>query len=565
MKIAKHISLFFVLCLALCSCEDEFLTVKDVQTGVSVDDLYSRYSQIQGVIWEAYSYLPDGLGSMWREAATDIAEGSNESSSSQIFNNGVWDQYSNPDDVWQSNFRGIDQANHFLVNMDKVSLDELRTASSEGDSSAYYRAQNNIMLMEGEAYFLKAFFYFELAKRYGGVPLFDKPLDYYNESTWKNVQRSTLDETIKYIVSLCDKAAAIIPATVTTDYSWYEDGRVTNGAIKALKARVLLYAASPLFKSNGTTATWAQAAAAAHDVIALGQYSLVSSYSSLFGSSNGTSKEIIFKRRYGSINWLEYDQFPINYVGSNGKSFGPTQNFVDQYEVVGKDGSTVTSENFDWNNPAHAADPYANRDSRMAATVLYNGAKFKSAVVETYAGGSSGLPKQGATKTGYYMLKWVISSVDLVNGTSANHTWSYIRYADILLGYAEAMLNAYGADADPEGYGMTAIEAFNMVRKRAKVSELAASQLNQSRIEHERLVEFAFEDQRFWDVRRWNKGTEYFSKPITRMNITKNAADESFKYEVKELENRVFSEKMNWYPIPQSEIIKTGWSQNPNW
>lgn len=556
--------MFFVLCLALCSCEDEYLTVKNVETGVSIDKLYSRYSQVQGVIWEAYSYLPDGLSSMWREAATDVAESSNESMSSQVFNEGVWNQYNNPDDVWQSNFRGIDQANHFLVNMDKVSFDEIKTACAEGDSSAYYNAQNNIMLMEGEAYFLKAFFYFELAKRYGGVPLFDQPLDYEDESTWKNVQRNSLDETIKYIVDLCDKAAAIIPSTVTSDYSWYEDGRVTNGAIKALKAKVLLYAASPLFKANGTTATWAQAAAAAHDVIALDQYSLVSSYASLFGSSNSTSKEIIFKKRYGSINWFEYAQYPINYVGSTGYSYAPTQNFVDQFEVVGKDGSTVTSENFDWNNAAHAATPYTNRDPRLAATVICNDAKFKSTPVETFTGGSSGLPKQGATKTGYYLLKWVISSVDLVNGTSANHTWSYIRYADILLAYAEAMMNAYGVDQDPLGYGMTAIEAFNMVRNRAKVSEIAASELTQSRIEHERLVELAFEDQRFWDVRRWNKGSEYFNKPVTRIEITKNA-DATFSYKVSELENRVYSEKMNWYPIPQSEIVKTGWSQNANW
>jgi starch-binding outer membrane protein, SusD/RagB family len=314
-----------------------------------------------------------------------------------------------------------------------------------------------------------------------------------------------------------------------------------------------------LFKANGTTATWEDAAAAAHDVIALNQYSLNAAYAALFGASNSTLKEVIFKRRYGSINWLESNQFPVSFVGSNGFSLTPTQNFVDQFEVISANGS----ENFDWNNPAHAAKPYDNRDPRLSATVVYNGMKFKTSTIETFTGGNDGLPRQNATKTGYYLLKWVNPTVDLVNATTTNHAWCYFRYADILLSYAEAMYNAYGPESDPKNYGMTAIQAFNLVRKRAKVPELAANELNQARIERERTVELGFEDQRFWDVRRWGKGTEYFNAPVKRVVITKDAS--TLNYEVKELENRVYSEKMNWYPIPQSEITKTGWAQNPLW
>lgn len=565
MKIIKHITILSILGLALFSCEKDFLEVKNVDTGVTIDDMYTRYSQIQGVMWEAYGHLPDGLGSLWHEAATDVAEATAEYSNAQVFNLGIWNQFFNTDNVWINNFRGIDQVNKFLKNKDKVTLEEIKANSTERDSTAYFKALNNMAVMEGEAYFLKAFFYFELVKRYGGVPILEEALDYNDESTWKNIQRNSLSECIAYIVNLCDKAAGIIPVKVHSTYSWYEDGRATYGAVKTLKAKVLLYSASPLFVAGGTTTTWAEAAEAAYAVIDLNQYNLNTSYSALFEADNAGLKEIIFKRRYGSINGLEYSQFPIAFAGANGNSYGPTQNFVDEFEVVEDDGGNILSEKFDWENPAHSSAPYANRDPRFEATVVHNGSIFglDSVTIETFIGGNSGLPKLNASKTGYYLKKWVNDDVDLVNGTSANHTWIYYRYSDVLLMYAEAMLNAYGPNSDPEGYGMTATEAINLVRGRAGVEQLANGVLNQEWIEHERLVELAFEDQRFWDVRRWQKATDYFNKPVTRLEITRTGND--FSYTVKTLENRVFEEKMNWYPIPQDEISKTGWNQNPLW
>lgn len=559
MKIIKNILILFILSLAIYSCEDDYLQVKNVETGVAIEDLYSRYSQIQGVIWETYSHLPDGFGELWLEGATDLAEATRESNESQIFNLGIWNQFNNPDNVWVTNFQGIDQANQFLKNKDQVTLEEIKANSMDGDSTSYYKALDNMTIMEGEALFLKAFFYLELTKRYGGVPLFDEPLDFNDESSWRNVERNSLNECIYYIVDLCDQAAEIIPDDVHSVYSWYEDGRVTGGAIKTLKAKALLFGASPLFTDAGSTVTWAEAAEAAHDVIATGQYSLNSNYSDLFGAGNPSLGEVIFKRRYGSTNSLEFAQFPIVFVGSNGGSITPTQNFVDNFEV----GDSDSSVEFDWNNPEHAANPYANRDSRFYATVVYNGSSFSSTNIETFKGGNSGLPKENATKTGYYLNKWVNQGIDLVNESEANHTWLYFRYADVLLMYAEAMLNAYGADADTEGYGMTAIEAFNKVRERANVAKLQPSELTQERIEHERMVELSFEGKRYWDVSRWKKGATYFNQPVTGIEITKNGDD--FDYEVKTLEDRVFVEKMNWYPIPQNEISKTGWEQNPSW
>jgi hypothetical protein len=562
MKKNQCITAVMMLSALLYSCKKDYLDVKTIQADISVEKLYVNYTYVQGVVWNIYSYLPNGFyinafGDIQMEAASDEAEATLVQDRSQFFNNGTWNQYTNPDDVWNANFDGIRQANLYLKNKDKVDIAYIKNKITTADSSAYYNARDNVKFMQGEALFLKAFFYFELVKRYGGVPIFEQPLDYNDPNTWKGVQRNTADECIKYIVSLCDKAGAIIPANLGP-YSWYESGRVTQGAIRALKARVLLYGASPLFTSNGSTVTWAQAAQASADVIALKTYSLDANYSNLFGENNTTSPELIFFRRYGAVNGPEFDNFPIVFQNSSGASIAPTENFVSDFEVLQKDGGTTVAVPFDWKNPVHAAKPYANRDPRFAATVVYNGATFSGKVIETFNGGNSGLPKQGATKTGYYLSKWINPTVDLVNGTKTNHSWSYFRYGEVLLNYAEAMFNAYGATADPQGYGLTALQAVNMVRQRAKMPVLTI--LSQQAIEHERNVELGFENNRLWDVRRWKKGVQYFDVPVNRIDITSTGV-----YTVKQLENRVFSEKMNWYPIPQGEILKASWKQNPGW
>lgn len=546
------------------SCKKDYLNVKNEQADMPIDMLYTNYNYVQSVIWNAYSYLPDGFNDMDIEAATDNAECTNVADRAQAFNLGIWNQYFSPDAAWQM-FDGIRQVNLYLKNKGRADLSPIRDKITNTDSSTYYRAQNNLKFMEGEAYFLKAFFYFELVKRYGGVPILTHSID-NDASEWKGIQRNSLDECIKYIVTLCDSATTIIPADMSA-YTWYESGRATYGAVKALKARTLLYAASPLYKDGGSATTWEDAASAANDVIALHKYSLDGNYSNLFKEANTNSSEAIFFRRYGNQNALEFSNYPIVFQGSTGNGVTPSQNYVDQFEVLVKNGSgTVTgSVPFDWTNSAHAANPYKDRDPRFAATVIYNGANFNSTGIETYTGGNSGLPKLNATKTGYYLSKYINPNVDLVNSTQTVHSFLYFRYAEMLLDYAEAMYNAYGPDADPKGYGKTALQAINEVRDRngVKMPALTSDQLTQATIERERNVELGFEGHRQWDVRRWKKGS-YFGQPLQRIEITYNGSS-SFTYAVKKLEDRVWEEKMNWYPIPQSEISKTGWKQNAGW
>jgi hypothetical protein len=560
MKKVHNIIIVIVLAgFCFTSCKKDFLDVKSIPADMPIDLMYKKYDYIQGIVWNAYGYLPDGFGWVDMEAATDDAYHSNVNNRSHTFNYGVWNQFNNPDGVWSNYFSGINQANLYLKHKGDVDLSSIANSIVNNDSTAYKKAVSNLKFLEGECYFLKAFFYFELVKRYGGVPIIDQALDYNQPSTWQGLKRNSVDECFKYIVSLCDKAAVIIPDSVRTSSvtSWYESGRATYGAIKALKARALLFAASPLFKEAGSTYSWVDAAAAARDVIAMSAFSLDPSYTNVFGATNATSVEAIFFKRYGAQNSFERNNFPIVFEGSNGNSVTPSQNFVDEFEVK----SGAVSVPFDWTNPTHAANPYSSRDPRLAATVIYNGASFKSTTIQTYYGGNSGQPKLNTTKTGYYLAKYVNPSVDLINNTTTAHQWLYFRYAEVLLNYAEAMYNAYGAAADPLSYGMTALQAINAVRARSTMPVLTS--LSPDAIVHERRIELGFEGHRCWDLRRCKKA-DIFGTPIRSISITLNGS--SFVYVPTKLEDRVYDpSKMNWYPIPQSEITKTGWTQNTGW
>ena len=573
MKIKYKLLLILVLVITLVSCKKDFLDRGEVGR-IPDEKVYSSYTNVQSAVWNIYSYLPDGFNSgLPMEAATDNAEATDPSSNIHLFNTGAWNKFNNPDDVWSRNFTGINWVNRYLANRTKTDISWVQ-ASVVADSTAWFNAKANLVYMRGEVLFLKAFFYFELVKRYGGVPIMDESYTFEKTGDLKNLPRKSLDECIKYITNLCDTAYKIVPSDVETA-GYFIKGRVTPGAILALKSRVLFYAASPLFKSNGTTATWEDAAKALNDVIALQKYSLAGDYSSVFGSSSLDENELIFERRYSNVNFLEIRNFPIVFKRGTGLSsdFGmsttPTQNLVDAFEVITSkdaDGNATVSEPFDWNNAAQAAHPYINRDPRLSATVVSDSSVFNGTVIGTFTGGNSGLPRQGATKTGYYLAKWIDPTIDLLNNTTSGHTWIYFRYGGILLDYAEAMFNAYGATGDPLGFGKTALQAFNEIRTRAKMPEILAGDLTQERIENERRVELSFEDQRFWDVRRLMKVVNYFNAPVHRIEITRagGVVTGAASYSVKTLENRVFMPYMNMYPIPYQDASLTGW-QNTGW
>ena len=539
-------------------------------------DLYRNLNYIQQLWVNCYSYLPNGYSSvLW--TASDEAEAVDEQADGQKFNLGNWTKYDMPDNMWHHYYKGIKQCCEIMENLQDVTWEEYK------DSNPTEYERRNALMKEyiTEARFLRAYYYFELVKRYGGVPLVTRRI-YLNDGDdlyfVKTVKRNTFEECVNFIVSECN---ALIPQMEETfDATW--KGRATAGAAMALKSRVLLYAASDLYNQPGNTnpligytsgeqmQRWLDAAMAASDIINLNQYRLHNSYRDLFIlKSNDTSNEIIWSRQVPNVNNLEKENYPIGYDGGNTGAC-PTGDLVDAYEM-----SNGTL--FSWDNPATAVNPYEDRDSRLKATILVNNERWSNRPVEIWEGGLDGKPRRNATKTGYYLKKHLIDGLNIQNDYKASRQWIYFRYAEILLNYAEAVNRYAGPAFKPAGAKYTPKEAVNLVRTRAlqPVTDISFSRrgdlLNRETfnefVMNERRIELAFEDHRWWDIRRSMIAPKTIGGNVTGVRVNKTEAG-GFSYSPFTVEKRLFEEsKMYFYPIPQSEIIKSNGNlqQNPNW
>ncbi|WP_192085476.1 RagB/SusD family nutrient uptake outer membrane protein [Algoriphagus sp. Y33] len=555
----KYIILFISAVVLFSSCVDEFLD-RRMDTNYTGEQVFSSYTTMRNFGIGIYSDLPQGFdrfsGGMLA-AATDDAAHSGRDNSIQKLGNGNWGAFSNPDDQWSALYDGIRKANLFLENsVDYRAIIVQDTVTEQGKQS-YLTQSNDLMWLRAETHFLRAYFYFELLKRYGGVPIIREILD--EESNF-DYTRNSLDEVISYIESELELAMPDLRDT----WSGFDGdrliGRATKGAALALKSRVLLYAASPLNNPNNDQSKWIRAAEAAYDVVELGQYNLVDNYRNLFRSI--TNGEIIFGRNYPASNSLERNNFPIGFAGAVGGT-NPSQNLVDAYE-------TLSGLSIDEDPAYDSQNPYENRDPRLQMSIITNDSDYKGRKIETFRGGFDGYGKARATKTGYYLKKFMDEGLDLLQNRSSVHTWIYFRYAEVLLNYAEAMNEAYGPDAVAEGLPMSAKEALNTVRQRPGVNmpevEAASSEELRAKIKNERRVELAFEEHRFWDLRRWRDAGEVLSQPL-RIAVIEQNADETFTFSYQDAEERIFSEQMYLYPIPAVEINKAGGKlqQNPNW
>lgn len=556
--------------LLLSSCNpildrEMILTMTEKQALESYDVAQKRVNGL-------YTYLPNGfspVGGAMMAAASDEAEYSVASSSVHMFNNGSWNPLNNPDNVWTYYYQGIRQATLFLETADQINMERYKLDPQ--NQADYEMRMANIERWKYEARFLRAYFYSELVKRYGGVPLANELMDM--DTDYRNIPRNTLQECIDFIVDECGQVAPHLPAV----YQASDMGRVTRGAALALKSRVLLYAASELFNNpvwaqgyerkdlislSGTDrqTRWENAAKAAGEVlwgadVAEAGYKLSGNYQSLFRSFS--DNEIVLVRRNGYDNSFEKSNYPIGADQATGGT-APSGNLVDAYETTG--GRTFT-----WKDPSMAARPYENRDPRFAATIMPNNSTFQGRPVECWEGGADGPDKNNASRTGYYLLKYVDPELKLLQGQSAIHSWIIIRLGEIYLNYAEAMNEAYGPDAKGI-YDKSAREAVNEVRGRVGMPDVVADSKEEMRekIRHERRVELAFEDHRFWDVRRWMTAPDDLNAPLKGVKVTRLSYN-SFEYQSVEVESRSFKRSMYFYPIPQNELNITGWPQNPLW
>ena len=534
-----------LICLSsACKKVDDYLDKAEVG-GMTPEQVFGNYALAERFLANVYASLPSEYATKY-SAATDEAKSPHGTAPENQILSGVFSPSHNPYNVWTPNYQAIRKVNIFLENIDKVPV--LNNDQQIGKPR-----------MKGEAHFLRAFFYAELYKRWGGIPLVLKSFA-INEDM--NIARSSDEEVVNFIVNECNLAAGLLPE----DYTANHQGRVTKGAAMALKARTLLYAASLLHNPDNNKEKWVAAAQAAKDIIDLKKYSLHDNYKLLFHTR--ISSEIIFQH---TVNYTNYTL--ETFVPSQGGqvSIAPLQNLVDAYEM--KNGELpVISYSTSGNpvvNPASGYDPnnpYQGRDPRFYMSILYNGAKWRGETVFTYSGAPSDGINNGFnnTQSGYYLAKTVDENSSLTPvKRNGNNFWIYMRYAEVLLNYAEAQNEALDV---PD---ITVYDAINAVRNRPGVempplpANLTKAQMR-DKIRHERQIELAFEGHRFWDMKRWRIADQVMKEAYGMM--IERAQNGSFSYKRFLIENRIYKPAFDLYPIMQTELNRNkALVQNPGY
>lgn len=528
----------------------------DESDNYTLQEIQSSYNRVKQFVTSIYGYLPSDFcnthGAML-DAATDDAIHVYESSAIQRIVNGTWSANYTVDDKFAYYYNAIHDANYYLTTLSGLTFDTWEN----GDD--YQDWMQNYDNYQYQVRFLRAYFYFELVRRYQNVPLITKPL---SQTEANQIEPSSAQEVLKFIINECTEIAPKLPIK-STSIAQAENGRATRAMAMALKSRAALYAASPLYNTNGDNAKWTEAAKASHDIIAsAGELGLgLDTYANLFKSKNYNSKEVILCRPTGTSKTFEQANYPMGVTGGNTTTC-PTENLASAFEM--KDGRA-----FDWNDPTMKANPYKDRDPRFYLTIVHNGMLWPAKkAVDISEGGANGLPLTNATTTGYYLRKYVDNSISFEAGSTTaatHHNWILFRYAEVLLNYAEAMIHVNGnCDFKDATYTMSAREALNAVRKRAGMPEVAACSQDEflTRVKHERRVEMAFEGQRFWDLRRWKNLDE--TKNIYAVRITHHNG--VLSYEKTLLSERSVSDKLYFYPIANVELFKNKkLVQNSGW
>lgn len=555
----------------LASCD--YLDFDETNNLKTKEDMYKYFDSTKSMLTHVYSYIPQTSlfsnttisesSAALRDCASDDAEFGAVSADVQITNNGNWSAINTYDDSW-SLYNGIRAANSFLAEIENVDFSRYE---HQGSYSNWMRQLKNFPY---EAKVLRAFYFFELARRYGDIAM---PLSVLTEDDANTIGKTSFSEVIKFIVDECTTAAENLPESYVNEPN-AEIGRVTKGFAMAVKSKALLYAASALHNTGNDVELWKKSAQAALDIINLDIYELDPA-----GCVNNLkSKESVLMRSNTDNTAFELANFPLRFTEGQ-RSSGvidcgnfPSQNLVDAFETV--NGYTVTLGDNGWvcDDPSfNPQNPYANRDKRFYRTILANGMEFKERVIETFNGGSDyALVAQGGSPTGYFLRKYIQETTNFETGKSVTnkHHWIVYRYAETLLTYAESMINAFGdANYTDNTYTRSALWAINQVRANADMPEITDSSRDEflTRLYNEWRVEFAFEDHRFWDVRRWKKG-DATQRELYGVRIIQ-ASDGTLNFYKNLCETRTWKDCMYLYPIPQSELFKnTNLNpQNPGW
>ncbi|MBT1688057.1 RagB/SusD family nutrient uptake outer membrane protein [Dawidia soli] len=618
-SIQRNTGMMIVMLISLLACNDDFLNTQPLNE-VLTDRVWKDASLAQAFVTDIYNGLGNGgfdeqmVASLTDEAIfTHPGRGINT----------ITESRSNPADQgwinntlnWTQMYQRIRACNLALENLAAPQFEN--TAGIEADR------------LRGEAHFMRAYFYQQLLRYYGGIPLIDRSYT-LGESDY-TVARNTYEECVNFIVADCDAAAQLLQGKNMAS------GRASYAGALALKSRVLLYAASDLhdiptaaaksdvvakakqpavigYTTGDRVARWQKARDAAKAVLDIGGLGYevalaapvtpeqgTANHSNAALARNGGERELIFARYFINAKdeggaWVGRNNGPNGYHNWAGNT--PIQNLVDDFEMI--DGTS-----FDWNNPAHASAPYANRDPRFYATILYDGAGWKprtadvaakdpyneiqtgqyqivsaSGAVTTYFGldtRQSSVEDWNGSRTGYYMRKFIDSDPAVVDqNTRQQIPWPILRFTEAILNYVEACIEL-GEDEEARTW-------LNKVRFRAGMPAVAESgEALKERYRNERRVEMAYEEQRYHDARRWMIAAETIGQKAVRMNITAtlkpgkdvkiyryDTDSYNYVYEAQEIdpgiENRLWLDKMYYLPIHRDEINRNNkLVQNPGY
>lgn len=569
MKLNK---LFYgILCMAaLSSCSDKM----DYHEYTNYDEDYVKktFGDVGGLITDIYLGLDTDFGNYSGAilgSASDEAEYAYTGNQIVDFYNGAWSPTNAKNSMWTSCYKQIANCNRYLTKFTGLTFPNLELLPDYKQEMFRY---NNYQY---EVRFLRAYFYFNLARQYGAVPFVEEGM---SNDEINSLSRTPANEIFNFIISECDA----IKDLIIEDYEKLGDmalpdepaetGRIDRLTVLALKARTALYAASPLFNTGNDKELWHRAVTANKELIdecVANGMKLTSDYQLLWSVKNyeDAKDEMIYGRRANTTtNSFEKYNFPIGLENCSGGNC-PTQTLVDAYEMQ------ATGLRYDQVGSGYdEKNPYAGRDPRFALTIATNGdtwPNWNTTPLQTYQGGANGEPLSGATPTGYYLKKYCQGSlITATSGAStAYHTWITFRLGEFYLNYAEAVYNYLGSPyATDSEFTMSAAEALNKTRVRAGMPTVPTTLSNDefwTKYQNERMVELAFEGHRFWDVRRWKEGDKHFSS-IDQMKITLNA-DGSFTYN-RQTVSRQWDDKMYFFPIPQTEKTKNpNLGQNPGW
>src|SRR5690554_3084093 len=544
----RPILIIFSSLIWLFSCNDELLEVQPSDqlsdavvfdspetANLFLNDIYNNLNA--GPIGSSWLNLPTQIGNDPLADYTDnaIYGAVGGTPSYQLFDNSSYGP-STPlfRETWRRMYANIRKCNLFI---EKITASGIEEDAKKG--------------MIAEARFLRAYFYKTLIDLYGGVPLITQVLD-RNSGDEIAFPRNTYEECVSFIQTECAEAAENLPLRITDSRDL---GRPTAGAALALKGQEELYAGK-----------WEDAVETHKKIIDSGVYDLFPDYAGLFYANNENNEEVIFDIQYAAtLRPKRINQFwgVVDLPSGGGwGNCGPTQNLVDSYEFV--DGKTEAegSAFFDPSNP------YANRDKRFYASIIYDGSIWRGKPVYTRLGvpnnpNEINLTGRGGNtgRSGYFMKKLqdstLLSSPSTLDGANV----IIYRYAEVLLNYAEAKNELSGPD-------QSVYEAINAIRARVgqpPLPEGLGQDEMRDRIRRERRIELAFEGKRFYDMRRWRISESVFSQPIYGMKITEEGG--RLQYEKVPIREVTFHPSKNYLnPIPQYAIDQNvKLEQNPGY